>query len=81
MLVLEFLAKNKTVIMPQTTYSPEFDSADFFTFPKLQTPMKGKRFTMIEERKEKSIQELLAIPKRISEVFRGFKKNAGVYNI
>ena len=36
--------------------------ADFFLFPKLKTPMKGKRFVTIEELKEKSKQELLAIP-------------------
>ena len=35
----------------------------FFFFPKLKTPMKGKRFATIKELKEKSKQELLAIPK------------------
>ena len=63
MLVREFLAKNKTVIMPQPPYSPDLAPADFFLFPKLKTPMKGKRFATIEEIKEKSKQELLAIPK------------------
>ena len=54
MLVREFLAKNKTVIMPQPPYSPDLAPADFFLFPKLKTPMKGKRFATIEEIKEKS---------------------------
>ena len=62
MLVREFLVKNKTVIMPQPPYSPELDPADFFLFPKLKTPMKGKRFVTIEEMEEKPKQELLAIP-------------------
>lgn len=62
LLVREFLAKNKTVIMPQPPNSPDLASADFFLFPKLKTPMKGKRFDTIEEIKEKSKQELLAIP-------------------
>ena len=44
MLVREFLFKNKTVIMPQPPYSPDLASADFSLFPKLKTPMKGKRF-------------------------------------
>ena len=35
--------------------------AEFFLFPKLKTPMKGKRFAMIEKIKEKSKQEPLAI--------------------
>ena len=68
MLVREFLAKNKTVIMPQPTYSPDLAPADFFLFPKLKTPMKGKRFSMIKEIKVQSKQELLA---RIG-------KNAGI---
>ena len=63
MLVSEFLAKNKTVIMPQPPYSPDLARADFFLFPKLKTPMKGKHFATIGEINEKLKQELLAIPK------------------
>ena len=43
MLVREFLAKNKTVIMPQPLYSTALAPADFFLFPKRKTLMKGKR--------------------------------------
>ena len=46
MLVRECLAKNKTLITPQLSHSPDF--------PKLKTPVKGKRFTAIEKIKEKS---------------------------
>ena len=63
MLVREFLVKNKTVIMPQSLYSADLEPVDFFLFPKLKTPMKGKRFATIEVVKEKSKQELLMIPK------------------
>ena len=63
MLVREFLAKNKTLIMLQPPYSPELAPADFFLFPKLKTPMKENRLATIEEIKEKSKHELLAIPK------------------
>ena len=59
MLEREFLAKNKTVIMSQPPYSPDLAPANFFLFPKLKTPMKGKRFATIEELKEKSKQGLL----------------------
>ena len=48
------LAKNKTIIMPQQPYSPDLALAEFFLFPKLKTPMKGKRFVTIEEIKDKS---------------------------
>ena len=42
LLLCKFLVKNKT-------YSPDFSPVDVFLFPKLKTPMKGKRFTTIEE--------------------------------
>ena len=61
--------------MPQPLYSPDLAPADFFLYPKLKTPMKGKRFAMIEEIKEKS--ERLAVSdtkKRVSAVFRLLKK-------
>ena len=61
MLVREFLAKNKTVIMPQPLYSLDLVTADFFLFLKLKTPIKGKRFATIEEIKEKSKHKLLHI--------------------
>ena len=63
MLVYEFLAKNKTVIMPRAAYSSHLAFADFFLIPKLKTPMNGKRFATIEAIKEKSKQELLAFSK------------------
>ena len=48
--------------------------ADFFIFSKLKTPMKGKRLVTIEEIKERSKQELFAIPKSISRI----GKQAGI---
>ena len=71
MLMREFLAKNKTVIKPQPSYLPDLAAVDFFPIPKLKTPMKGKRFATMEEIKEKSKQELLAIPK---SAFQGMEK-------
>ena len=63
--------------MAQPLYSPDLAPADFFLFRRLKTPMKEKRFATIEERKEKSKQELLAIPKaRVRSVSRN-GKNAG----
>ena len=44
LLVHEILIKNKNVIMPQPPLSSDLVSADFFLFPKLKTPIKGKRF-------------------------------------
>ena len=67
MLVREFLAKNKTVIMPPPRYSSDLIPTEFVVFPKLKTPMNGKHFATIEEIKEKSklehLCQLLSIPK------------------
>ena len=49
MLVREFLAKNKTLIMPQPSYSTDLSVFDVFLFPELKKSMKGKRFDTIEE--------------------------------
>ena len=69
---------NRTVIMPQPTYSPDLAPADFLLFPKLKTPIIGKRFAAIEEIKEKSKQKLLAIPKvAFQKCFENWK-NAGI---
>ena len=53
-LVRKFLPEKKTVIMPQSPYSPDLVTADFLLFPNLKTPMKGKHFATIEVIKEKS---------------------------
>ena len=47
--------------MPQPPYSPVLTPADFFPLPKTEDTDSG--FAMIEEIKEKSKRELLAIPK------------------
>jgi len=59
----DLLAKTTTIIMPQPPYSPDLTPRDFFLFPKLKIPMKGQRFTTIEEIKTASLRELKAIPK------------------
>ena len=47
--------------MPQPPYSPDLAPCDFFLFPKLKKPMKGRRFATVEERKTVSLEELKAI--------------------
>ncbi|XP_014478529.1 PREDICTED: uncharacterized protein LOC106746438 [Dinoponera quadriceps] len=44
--------------MPQPPYSPDLAPCDFFLFPKLKRPMKGRRFATIEEIKAASLEEL-----------------------
>jgi histone-lysine N-methyltransferase SETMAR len=75
LLVSSFLAKNNTIIMPQPPYSPDLAPCDFFLFPKLKRPMKGRRFATIEEIKAASLEELRAIPKSaFQKCFDDWKK-------
>ncbi|UYV75390.1 hypothetical protein LAZ67_13000104 [Cordylochernes scorpioides] len=46
LLVRKFLAKNNTLMMPQPPYSPDLAPCDFFLFPKLKRPMKGRLVTI-----------------------------------
>ncbi|UYV79771.1 hypothetical protein LAZ67_18000597 [Cordylochernes scorpioides] len=58
LLVRDFLAKNNTLMMPQPPYSPDLAPCDFFLFPKLKRPMKGRRYATLEEIKTASKEEL-----------------------
>jgi len=60
--VQEFLAKNSTNVIEQAPYSPDMAPCDFFLFPKLKLPLRGRRFESIEAIKENSLKELKAIP-------------------
>ncbi|UYV73503.1 hypothetical protein LAZ67_10003842 [Cordylochernes scorpioides] len=61
LLVRDFLAKNNTLMMPQPPYSPDLPPCDFFLFPKLKRPMKGRRYSMLDEIKTASKEELKKI--------------------
>lgn len=75
MLISKFLAKNSTVLMPQPPYSPDMAPCDFFLFPKLKRPLKGRRFDNIDEIKAESLKELKAIPKsEFQKCFQDLKK-------
>jgi hypothetical protein len=58
LLILEFLAKQEMIVMPQPPLSPDLAPADFFVFPKLKSTLKGCQFQMVEEIKENSPRAL-----------------------
>ncbi|UYV67619.1 hypothetical protein LAZ67_5001386 [Cordylochernes scorpioides] len=58
LLVRDLLAKNNTLMMPQPPYSPDLAPCDFFLFPKLKRPMKGRRYATLDEIKTASKEEL-----------------------
>ncbi|KAG6465148.1 hypothetical protein O3G_MSEX014961 [Manduca sexta] len=76
LLVRDFLAKNNTLMIPQPP-------CDFFLFPKLKRPIKGRRYATIDEIKTASKEELNKTQKKIFfEVLRRLEKTlAQVYNI
>ncbi|UYV84596.1 hypothetical protein LAZ67_X002756 [Cordylochernes scorpioides] len=64
LLVRDFLAKNNTLMMPQPPYSPDLAPCDFFLFPKLKRPMKGRRYATLDEIKTASKEELKRFKKK-----------------
>ncbi|UYV78708.1 hypothetical protein LAZ67_16002504 [Cordylochernes scorpioides] len=58
LLVRDLLAKNNTLMMPQPPYFPDLFPCDFFLFPKLKRPMKGRRYATLDEIKTASTEEL-----------------------
>ncbi|UYV78553.1 hypothetical protein LAZ67_16001984 [Cordylochernes scorpioides] len=63
LLVRDLLAKNNTLMMPQPPYSPDLAPCDFFLFPKLKRPMKGRRYATLDKIKTASKEELKKILK------------------
>ena len=47
-----FLAKKQVTQVTQPPYSPDLASCDFCFFPKLRSPLKGKRFQTVNEIQE-----------------------------
>ena len=75
LLVRKFLAKTNTLMMLQPPYSPDLAPCDFFLFPKLKRPMKGRRYPTIEEIKAASKEELNKITKNdFLKCFEDWKK-------
>ena len=60
-LVQSFLVKNQFSQVTQTPYSPDLAPCDFWLFPKLKSPLKGKRFQTTCEIQENMMGQLIAI--------------------
>lgn len=74
-LTRDYLTKNNVNVIPQAPYSPDMAPCDFFLFPKLKLPLRGKHFETIEAIKENSQKELKAIPKHAYEnCYKDWKK-------
>ena len=56
-----FLAKHQITQVTQTSYSTDLVPCDFWLFPKLKSPLKGKKFRTIDVTQENTIGQLMVI--------------------
>ena len=57
-LLQSFLVKHQITQVTQPTCNPDFLSCDFWLFPKLKSPLKGKRFQTANEIQENMMGQL-----------------------
>ena len=60
-----FLAKHQITQVTQPPYSPDLAPCNFWLFPKLKSPLKGKRFQIVDEVQENTMGQLIAIGKTV----------------
>ena len=58
LIVTEFLSKHETKVIAQPPYSSDLAPCDFFRFPKLKYPLRGKRHEATETIKRNLLKEL-----------------------
>ena len=61
-LIQSFLVKHQNTQVIQPRYSPDSAPCDFWLFPKLKSPLKGKRFQAVNDIQENIMGQLMAIP-------------------
>ena len=64
-LVQSFLVKHKITQVTQLPYSPDLAPCNFWLFPKLKSPLKGKRFQTINEIQENMTGQLMVIGRTV----------------
>ena len=80
-----FLAKHQITHVSQLPYSPDLGPCSFWFFPKLESPLKGKRFQTTDEIQENMMEQLMAIG-RLCEVprcllWRGLRHHGPISNV
>ena len=76
-IIREFLTKNETNNIQQSSNSPDMAPADFFLFDRVKKPLRGKTITRFNSRKEvmeKSKTALMATDNRVPEMFESWIK-------
>ena len=71
-----FFVKHQITQVTQPLSSPDLAPCDFWLFPKLKSPLKGKRFQNTDETQENMMGQLMAIPtKDFAESFEQWKRH------
>jgi len=69
--VQEFLARNQVCVLNHPPYSPDLSPCDYFLFPKLKLPLKGRFFEDVQDIQGAVTSSLRAIPQE--DVQRSFQ--------
>ena len=69
--VQEFLARKKVCVLNHPPYSPDLSPCDYFLFPKLKLPLKGRLFEDVQDIQGAVTSTLRAIPQE--DVQRSFQ--------
>ena len=64
-LVQSCLAKHPITQVTQAPYSPDLVPCDFWLFPRLKSPLKGKRFQTTSESQENMMGQLMVIGRTV----------------
>ena len=59
-LVQSFLVKHQIIQVTQPPYSSDLTPCNFWLFPKLKSPLKGKRFQTVDEIQENTTEQMMA---------------------
>ena len=68
-LVQSFFVKHQITQVTQAPYSPDLVASDFWLFPKLKSPLKGKRLQTVNEIQENMMGQQMGIPTKNFAVF------------
>ena len=84
-LVQRFLAKHQITQVTQPPYNPDLVPGNFWLFPKLKSPLKGKRFQAVDEIQENNTGQLMAIRRTVEVprclLWRGLRHHCSMNNI
>ena len=64
-LMQSFLVKHQITQVTQSRYSPDLVPCDFWLFPKLKSPLKGKRFQTIDKIQENTKGQLIVFGRTV----------------